>query len=185
MRWVFSGAMLGAIWWENEINGGGPENEMRARIWREAELLFFFNRMIFFSLVVACRFSCPEVCGILVPQPGIKPMSPALEGGFLTIGPPEKSWGWVMLKAGSARRGRKWGKSIPYSTLSSFPCCEIGVITRVEVISDSEISRYKDATFIGGHMNAGSIWSPISRMLKEDPEICNTIGLGEQRSLRG
>ena len=44
------------------------------------------------------------------------------------------------------------------------------MITRVEVISDSEISRYKDVTFIGGQMNAGSIWSPISRMFKEDPE---------------
>ena len=29
--------------------------------------------------------------GILVPQPGIEPVSPALEGGFLTAGPPEKS----------------------------------------------------------------------------------------------
>ena len=30
-------------------------------------------------------------CGILVPRPGIEPMSPALEGGFLTAGPPGKS----------------------------------------------------------------------------------------------
>ena len=30
-------------------------------------------------------------CGILVPQPGIKPMSPALQGRFLTTGPPGKS----------------------------------------------------------------------------------------------
>ena len=30
-------------------------------------------------------------CGILVPRPEIEPMSPALEGGFLTIGPPGKS----------------------------------------------------------------------------------------------
>ena len=29
--------------------------------------------------------------GILAPQPGIEPMSPALEGKFLTTGPPEKS----------------------------------------------------------------------------------------------
>ena len=35
--------------------------------------------------------SCPVACGILVPQPGIKPVSPALEGGFLTTGPPGKS----------------------------------------------------------------------------------------------
>ena len=30
-------------------------------------------------------------CGILVPQQGIDPPSPALEGGFLTTGPPGKS----------------------------------------------------------------------------------------------
>ena len=29
-------------------------------------------------------------CGILVPQPGIEPVTPALQGGFLTTGPPEK-----------------------------------------------------------------------------------------------
>ena len=30
------------------------------------------------------------MCGILVPQPGIEPMSPDLQG-FLTTGPPRKS----------------------------------------------------------------------------------------------
>ena len=44
------------------------------------------------SLAVEPRFSCPEICGILVPGPGIKLTSPALEGGFLTIGPLGKSW---------------------------------------------------------------------------------------------
>ena len=46
-----------------------------------------------FSLVVArgLRLSCPVACGILVPRPGIEPMSSALEGGFLTTGPPGKS----------------------------------------------------------------------------------------------
>ena len=29
-----------------------------------------------------------EACGILVPQPGIKPSSPALEDELLTTGPP-------------------------------------------------------------------------------------------------
>ena len=42
-----------------------------------------------FSLVVR-RFSCPRACGILGPWPGIKPTSPALEGIFLTTGPPGK-----------------------------------------------------------------------------------------------
>ena len=32
----------------------------------------------------------PMECGILVPQPGIRPASPALEGRFLTSGPPGK-----------------------------------------------------------------------------------------------
>lgn len=43
------------------------------------------------SLVVARRFSCSMVCGILVPQPGIKPMSPASQGGFFAVGPPGKA----------------------------------------------------------------------------------------------
>ena len=40
---------------------------------------------------MACGLSCPAACGILVPRPGIEPVSPALEGGFLTTGPPGKS----------------------------------------------------------------------------------------------
>ena len=39
---------------------------------------------------MACGLSCPSACGILVPRPGIEPMSPALEGGFLTTAPPGK-----------------------------------------------------------------------------------------------
>ena len=31
--------------------------------------------------------SCSVACGILVPRPGIEPMSSALAGGFLTTGP--------------------------------------------------------------------------------------------------
>ena len=42
-------------------------------------------------VVAARRLSCFTACGILVPQPGIKPTSPALEGRFLTTGPPGKS----------------------------------------------------------------------------------------------
>ena len=33
------------------------------------------------------QVSCPAACGILVSQPGIERVSPALEGGFLTTGP--------------------------------------------------------------------------------------------------
>ena len=43
------------------------------------------------SVVVVCRLSCRKACEILVHQPGIEPVSPALEGEFLTTGPPGKS----------------------------------------------------------------------------------------------
>ena len=43
------------------------------------------------SAIVACRLCCPAACGISVPWPGIEPVSPALEGGFFTTGPPGKS----------------------------------------------------------------------------------------------
>ena len=36
------------------------------------------------SAVVALGLSCPTAWGILVPRPGIEPVSPALEGGLLT-----------------------------------------------------------------------------------------------------
>ena len=39
---------------------------------------------------MALGLSCPVACGILVPRPGIEPLSPALEGRFLTTGPQRK-----------------------------------------------------------------------------------------------
>ena len=42
------------------------------------------------SVVVAHRPSCLEACGILVPLPGMEPVSPAPQGRFLTTGPPGK-----------------------------------------------------------------------------------------------
>ena len=44
------------------------------------------------SVVVVRGLSCPATAyGILVPRTGIEPVSPALEGRFLTTGPPGKS----------------------------------------------------------------------------------------------
>ena len=43
------------------------------------------------SLVVSHRLSCPVACGTLVPGSGIELESPALAGGFLTTGPPQRS----------------------------------------------------------------------------------------------
>ena len=50
------------------------------------------------SVVAACGLSsysawaqCPIAFGVLIPRSGIEPMSPTLEGGFLTTSPPGKS----------------------------------------------------------------------------------------------
>ena len=43
------------------------------------------------SVVPLGGLSCPLAYGILVPWSGIELVSPALEGGFLTTGPPGKS----------------------------------------------------------------------------------------------
>ena len=43
------------------------------------------------SVVMARGLSYPAACGIPVPRPEIEPVSPALEGGFITTGPPGKS----------------------------------------------------------------------------------------------
>ena len=42
------------------------------------------------SVVVTLGLSCPMAYRILVSRPGVKPISPAFEGGLLTTGPPEK-----------------------------------------------------------------------------------------------
>ena len=42
------------------------------------------------SVVAACGFNCSVARRILVFHPEIKPASPALQGGFLTTGPPGK-----------------------------------------------------------------------------------------------
>ena len=43
------------------------------------------------TVVVVHRLSYRKTCEILVPQPGIKPMSPALQSKFLTSEPPGDS----------------------------------------------------------------------------------------------
>ena len=74
--------------------------------------LFFFNLLIVYFiwlcqvLATAWGLHCSTTCGILVPWPGIKPASPALEGGFLTTRPPGKSQDtffllpWVFIACG-------------------------------------------------------------------------------------
>ena len=76
--------------------------------------IYFWLRWV---LVAACRMfccracghkwmcceSCPAACGILVPQSGIQPVSPALVAEFLTTGPPGKSFKSAFLNPSQKR----------------------------------------------------------------------------------
>ena len=66
------------------------------------------------SAVVALGLSCLTVCRILVPQPGIKPESSALEVRVLTTGPPGKPP--KKLSVRDAEVPRKQGRSGLYLT---------------------------------------------------------------------
>ena len=59
-------------WWASHCSGFSC---CRAQAWRCMN-----------TVAVACRLISPVACGILVPQPRIEPVSPALGGGFLTTG---------------------------------------------------------------------------------------------------
>ena len=57
--------------------------------------VLLFSNVLFLGglhcLHPVCGLSCPTTCGTLFPQAGIKLMSPALEGRFLTTGLQGKS----------------------------------------------------------------------------------------------
>ena len=48
-------------------------------------------RSIWASVLAAPVLSCSEACGILAPRPRIEPVASALQGRFLTTGPPGTS----------------------------------------------------------------------------------------------
>ena len=56
-----------------------------------------------FSVVVLGGLNCSTARGILPPGPGTEPVSPALQGRFLTTGPLDKSLSLVKLNPGNHR----------------------------------------------------------------------------------
>ena len=60
------------------------------------------------SLVVVCGLSCPEARGISVPGTGIELVSPALQNGFSTLGPPGKSQ-FLCFRERVTQDQRHWG----------------------------------------------------------------------------
>ena len=58
--------------------------------------------------VVASGVGYSEACGVLVPQQEIKSTSPALQGRFLTTGPPRKSlYIYYIMSRHCQRKGNK------------------------------------------------------------------------------
>ena len=70
-----------------------PKRQVSEEI-KPADILFFFHLFIYFIYLATLGLSCGKACMILVPQPGIEPVSPALQHGFLTTGSPGKSPCW-------------------------------------------------------------------------------------------
>ena len=60
------------------------------------------------SVVGSCGRHCSTACGIFIPQPGIKPVSPVLQGRFLTTGPPGKPPTLFSSPAGSSLPALVW-----------------------------------------------------------------------------
>ena len=68
------------------------------------------------SKVVVLEHICSVTCGILVPWPGIKPKSLALQGRFLTTGPPGKSQDSLLL---GGKAFQNWPTDLMKSNKSS------------------------------------------------------------------
>ena len=91
------GQSPGTVHWSNLRFFVVSEDSQISGLLHVLGLLFFFLIYIYLavfglmgSVVVACRLSCHTALGILIPSPGIEPASPALQGEFLTTGPPGK-----------------------------------------------------------------------------------------------
>ena len=74
-------------------HSGSTVTELRLLLLQCMGLSVAEHRLSLYSMgaiAVVCRFSCPTACGILISRPRIEPVSPAMEGGFLTTGPTGK-----------------------------------------------------------------------------------------------
>ena len=100
------------------------------------------------SEVVACRFSFPTACRILVSQAGIKPVSSALEVGSLATEPP--------------------GKSLVYCVISLLYYCDFSLLIQFLLsVSFSSVSVSVDKTlsFLDCCVLPIIIFTTVSRIL--------------------
>ena len=91
---------------------------MHVRLWQILVVAYgIFRWGTAGSVVEMHGLSCSAACGVLVPWPGIKPMSPALEGWFLTTAPPEKSQTCTFLICMSSMITKGFKKGFPYKII--------------------------------------------------------------------
>ena len=86
---------LGVLW-EPLLYFQRPPQRLNYLLAFDFFLNCLFSWLHWVSSVAAHGLSCLVACGFSVAWPGIKPMSPALEGRFLTTGPPGKS-SWLLI----------------------------------------------------------------------------------------
>ena len=113
--------------------------------------------------VMALRPSCFLACGILVPSPGIKPMSPALQGRFLTAGPPGKSLEQTF-------KGGDEAAMYLACCRSSKEAC----VARSERVSGSQILGMPGGIF-HGHNLGWEVWVAASIRLIDARLLLNTL----------
>ena len=78
-------------------------------------------------------FTCCVACRILVLQPGIQLLSPALQGGFLTTGPPGKSLCWIL---------KIQFEKILIGEFKYFACCILTDMFGIVLFSDCHVSSW-------------------------------------------
>ena len=104
-------ALLSSICYKPQVTGCSPCIFQRLGISRECPGLKFVDLRIYahpkswelcfkfylfrlpWAFIVTYGLRCPSALGLLVPQPGLELTSPALQGRFLTTGPPGRSLG--------------------------------------------------------------------------------------------
>ena len=125
--------------------GGRAKLETKQVVWQWQWVFVFWVFCFCFNCIgsslqsSAHRLSCPEAWGTLVHQPEIEPMSPPLEGRFLTTGPPGKSQQWIFFPQWCKRTIKRitfhfvvpWCLMYDYapSSITGGPSSEVGAHT--------------------------------------------------------
>ena len=81
------------LWWWIPPRADGNANGLSQWCHFVLFIYFILTALGLHCSVLRLLSSCPTASGILIPQWGTEPVSPALEGGLLTTGPPGKSHG--------------------------------------------------------------------------------------------